>query len=87
MGGRKKLVILTIVVVVASVLTMAALLFLPLWMAILVGGVAVILLLSVTAGPARHRRDAVSKAQAEAAQRGDQAAFMGDRGHGGTGFW
>ena len=82
MGGRKKLLILTIVVVVASVLTMVAMLFLPLKMAILVGGVAVILLLSITTGPARSRRDAMSKAQAEAAQKGNQAAFMDSRGHG-----
>ena len=79
MGGRKKLLILTIAVVIVSVLTMVALLFLPPLLAIGVGGVAVILLLSITAGPARHRHDAVSKAQAEAAQRGDQAAFLGDR--------
>jgi hypothetical protein len=82
MGGRKKLLILTIAVLVASVLTIAALLFLPPLLAILVGGLAVILLLSITAGPAKRRHDAVSKAQAEAAQRGDQAAFMGGKDHG-----
>lgn len=82
MGGRRQLLIFTVVVAVASVVTMAALLFLPTKMAFLLGGVSVILLLSFTSGATRHRRDAMSKAQAAAAQRGDQAAFMGSQGHG-----
>ena len=86
MGGRRKRLILTIGVIAAAILTIGALLFLPLLVAILVGGVAVILLMFVTGGSVRHRRDALSKAQADAAQRGDQAAFMGDRGHG-SGWW
>ena len=73
MGGRKKLLILTAAVAVFSLMSIVGLLFLPLKMALFVGGMAVILLLSITTGPARSRRDAMSKAQAAAAQRGDQA--------------
>lgn len=85
MSGRKKLLILTISVAVLTVVTMVALLFVPLKMAIFLGGLAVVFLLFITAGPARSRRDAVSRAQAEAAQRGDQAAFMGGH-YSGTGW-
>ena len=78
MGGRKKLWLMIIVGIVA-LLAVGALMVLPLYIALAVGGVAVLVVLFVTGSPSRRRWDAASKAEAEAAQRGDQAMFLGDR--------
>ncbi len=79
MGGRKKLVIVTISVGILLVLTMAAVLFLPPLIAVMVFGVGAIFVLLIAGGPSRRRRDARDKALAEAAQRGDGAVFLGNR--------
>ena len=76
MGGRKKLWLMIIVGIVA-LLAVGALMVLPLYIALAVGGVAVLVVLFVTGSPSRRRWDAASKAEAEAAQRGDQAMFLG----------
>ncbi len=78
MGGKKKLW-LTITIVIVALIALGALLILPLYIALIVGGVAVLGVLFVSGGPSRRRWDAQSKAEAKAAQRGDQAAFLGDR--------
>ena len=79
MGRRKKLITISLVSVVALFVALAALLFLPLLIAVGVVGVALIIVLITTAGPSQRRWDAVSRAEADAAQRGDQSAFLGDR--------
>ena len=78
MGGRKKLWLM-IIVGIGALLAVAALMVLPLYIALAVGGVAVLVVLFVSGSPSRRRWDAASRAEAEAAQRGDQAAFLGDR--------
>lgn len=79
MGRRKRLIIISLVSGVALFVALAALLFLPLLIAVGVVGVALIIVLITTAGPSQRRWDAVSRAEADAAQRGDQSAFLGDR--------
>ena len=79
MGRRKKLITISLVSVVALFVALAALLLLPLLIAVGVVGVALIIVLITTAGPSQRRWDAVSRAEADAAQRGDQSAFLGDR--------
>ena len=83
MGGKKKLW-LTITVVIIALLAVGALMVLPLYIALAVGGVAVLVVLFVSGSPSRRRWDAASKAEAEAAQRGNQAVFMGDHHNDGT---
>ncbi len=78
MGGKKKLWLMIIVGIVA-LLAVGALMVLPLYIALVAGGVAVLIVLFVSGSPSRRRWDAASKAEAEAARRGDQAAFLGDR--------
>ena len=75
MGGKKKLW-LTITVVIVALLAVGALMVLPLYIALAVGGVAVLVVLFVSGSPSRRRWDAASKAEAEAARRGNQAVFM-----------
>lgn len=77
MGGRKKLVLLTLFSFAA--LALAALLFLPLPIGIGVVAAVLIVVLITVAGPSQRRWDRVSRAEADAAQRGDQSAFLGDR--------
>lgn len=79
MGGRKKLVLLTLFSFAALVLALAALLFLPLLIGIGVVAAVLIVVLITVAGPSQRRWDRVSRAEADAAQRGDQSAFLGDR--------
>jgi hypothetical protein len=78
MGGKKKLWLIVIVGIVA-LLGVVALMVLPLFIALAIGGVAILVVLFLTGSPSRRRWDAASKAEAEAAQRGDQTAFLGDR--------
>lgn len=77
MGGRKKLWL--IIIGIIALLAVGALMVLPLYIALAIGGVAVLVVLFLSGSPSRRRWDAASKAEAEAAQRGDQAAFLGDR--------
>ena len=79
MGGRKRKVILSVVSIVGILVALSALLFLPLLIAVGVLGAVLIVVLITTAGPSQRRWDAVSRHEAEAAQRGDQSAFLGDR--------
>ncbi len=79
MGGRKKLLVLLLVGVAVLVLALFALFYLPPLIAMFVGGVALVILLSMAMGRRRHHRDALSRLQADAAQRGNQSAFLGDR--------
>ena len=79
MSGRKKKLVLTLVGVAALVLALFALFYLPPLVAMGIGGLALIVLLFMAAGRRSHHRDAQSRLQAEAAQRGDQSAFLGDR--------
>ena len=77
MGGRRKLWLM-ISGVIAGLLAVGALLFLPLFIALAVGAVATLVVLFMSGNVSRQRWDAASKAEAEAAQRGDQAVFMRD---------
>ena len=76
--GRRRKVWLTVIVGIAALLAVAALMVLPLFIALAVGAVAILVVLFVSGGASRPRWDAASKAEAEAARRGDQAPFLGD---------
>ena len=77
MGGKRKLLLL-IMVGILALLAVGALMVLPLYIALAVGAVAVLVVFFVSGGPSRNRWDARSKAEAEAARRGDQGVFLGD---------
>ncbi|MDE2841959.1 MAG: hypothetical protein OXN21_01115 [Chloroflexota bacterium] len=79
MRGRKKLVAVSLASVGALLVAALAFLFVPMLIALGVAAVALIVVLIVSAGPSQRRWDAVSRAEADAAQRGDQSAFLGDR--------
>ena len=79
MGSRKKLIAVSLASVGALLVALFAFLFVPMLIALGVAGVALIVVLIVSAGPSQRRWDAESRAQADAAQRGDQSAFLGDR--------
>ena len=64
------------VILVGAVL---AFFFLPTLVALGIAVLALIIVPLMLAGPSQRRWDAASRAEAEAAQRGDQAAFLGDR--------
>lgn len=85
MVGRKKLLVITLVGVAVLVVAVLALFFLPPLVAMGIGALALLVFLSMAAGRRSHHRDAQSRMQAEAAQRGDQSAFLGDR-HDGLGW-
>lgn len=79
MGGRKRVFVLGFLGFVLLVGALAAFLFLPTLIAVGLALLVLVIVLSMLTGPSRRRWDAASKAQAEAAQRGDQAPFLGDR--------
>jgi len=79
MGTRKKLIAVSLASVGALLVAALAFLFVPMLIALGVAGVALIVVLIVSAGPSQRRWDTVSRAEADAAQRGDQSAFLGDR--------
>ncbi|MDE2780835.1 MAG: hypothetical protein OXI91_14340 [Chloroflexota bacterium] len=79
MRGRKKLIAVSLASVGALLVAALAFLFVPMLIALGVAAVALIVVLIVSAGPSQRRWDAVSRAEADAAQRGDQSAFLGDR--------
>ena len=79
MGSRKKLIAVSLASVGALLVAALAFLFVPMLIALGVAAVALIVVLIVSAGPSQRRWDAVSRAEADAAQRGDQSAFLGDR--------
>ena len=86
MAKRKRTVLIVLAATIILVLAVTALLFLPPMIALIVGGVALVIFLTAGVGRRRHHRDALSKLQADAAQRGDQGAFMGGRNDG-LGGW
>ena len=79
MGGRKRLLIMSVAAFFVLVVALLAFFFLPTLIAMGVAIVALIIVPFMVAGPSQRRWDAVSRAEADAAQRGDGAAFVGDR--------
>ena len=77
MGERKKLLVLLLVGLTALVFAVLAMFILPPMISMIVGGIALVILLSMATGRRRHHRDALSRIQADAAMRGNQSAFLG----------
>ena len=79
MGGRKRVLILGFLGFIILVGGVMAFFVLPMLIALGVAVLALIIVPLMMAGPSQRRWDAVSKAEADAAQRGDGAIFLGDR--------
>ena len=79
MGGRKRLLLLSVVGFIILVGAVLAFFLLPMLIALPVAIAALIIVPLMLAAPSQRRWDAVSRKEADAAQRGDQAMFLGDR--------
>ena len=77
MAARKSLLVKAVLGAVLLAIALFALFYLPLIIALITIAVALVFVLAGSLGRRSHHKDALSNMQADAAQRGDAAAFMG----------